>query len=114
MSVTLKTGDVVNAKLMKSGQGQKGPWAFVQKKAEKGYDTITIWAVNPDDIKDAGAVKVLSIEEASITNTKKETPSGPKWYTNYNVRAKLEKVEGYQSGDQWVTAEDDLEDIFNL
>ncbi len=114
MSVILKIGDVVNAKDMRSGNGQKGPWAFVQKKAEKGYDTITIWASNPEMVNGAGAVKVLSIEEASVTNTKKDTPAGPKWYTNYNVRAKLEKVEGFQEGDKWVTAEDSLDDIFNL
>lgn len=114
MAVTVKKGEIYPAKEMKSGVGKRGEWALLSVKAEKGYDKIDIWATNPADVKGAGAVKIVDFEAASITNQKKETPEGIKWYIHYSVNAKLEPVTGRSEDGEWVTPDDDLADIFNL
>lgn len=114
--VKVKMGDVLPANEMKSGTGQRGAWAMIPVKAEKGYDKITIWATNPDDIKGAKAVKVLSIEEASLSKSKKVGADGTeKWYDNCNLQCKLSREEGrFSGGGDFVPVEDDLDNIFNL
>ena len=113
MSVKVVKGETYPAKGMKSGIGKKGAWALLSVKAEKGYDKIDIWASNPEDVKDASAVKILDIEDVAITNQRSQ--DGTKWFTHYSVSAKLAPVAGRsKGGDEWVSAEDDLEDIFKL
>lgn len=112
MAVSVKVGEVYPAKEMKSGMGKKGAWALLTVKAEKGYDKIDIWAMNPEEVKGATAVKVVSIGSAQISNQK--SPDGTKWFTHYAVNAKLASVAGHNNGDEWVSAEDELEDIFKL
>lgn len=112
MAVAVKTGEIYPAKTLKSGMGKKGAWALLKVKAEKGYDEIDIWATNAEELKNPQAVKVVSIDSAQITNQK--SPDGTKWYTHYSINAKLSPIAGHSNGDEWVTPEEDLEDIFKL
>lgn len=113
MAVKIANGEIISGKV-RSGESAKGEWAFTVAKAEKGYDQISIWATNPQDVQGASAVKIVSIESASITNQRKEGAEGTKWYTNYSVTAKLERVVAHNDGEEWATPEDTLEDIFRL
>lgn len=112
MGVKVVKGETYPAKNLKSGIGKKGAWALLSVKAEKGYDKIDIWASNPEDVKGASAVKVIDIEDVQITNQRSQ--DGTKWFTHYSVSAKLAPVAGHSNGDEWVSAEDALEDIFKL
>ena len=89
MAVKVKVGDIYTE--IKTGESAKGKWGFAVARAEKGYDRITIWFTNPEDIpSDSYAVRVESIEE---TYTENKQVNG-NWYTQYNARAKVESVEG--------------------
>lgn len=114
--VKVKVGDILPAKDMKSGTAQSGKqWAMLAVKAEKGYDKITVWAENPADIVGAAAVKVVSVTDVVLKKDKRTMPDGTdRWYDNCNVTAKLEKAEGAYSGDDFVTVDSSLEDIFKL
>ena len=85
--VKVEIGTVVPKATIKSGSGDKGRWLFGKIKAEKGYDEITVWATNPDDLNPTCDQTVVSIESVSKTN-KKSTTDG-KWYNYYNVNAML-------------------------
>ena len=112
MAVAVKVGEIYPAKTLKSGMGKKGAWALLKVKAEKGYDEIDIWATNAEELKNPGAVKEVGIESAQITNQRSQ--DGTKWYTHYSVNAKLEAIAGHSEGGEWVTPEEDLDDIFKL
>ena len=90
MAVKVKVGDVYTE--IKMGvSAKKGKWGFATARAEKGYDRITIWFTNPEDIpEDTYAVRVAELTE---TYTENKEVKG-KWYTQYNARAKVESVEG--------------------
>lgn len=112
MAVAVKVGEIYPAKTLKSGMGKKGAWALLKVKAEKGYDEIDIWATNAEELKNPQAVKVVGIESAQITNQRSQ--DGTRWYTHYSVNAKLEAIAGHSEGGEWVTPEEDLDDIFKL
>lgn len=89
MAVKLKVDDVYTE--IKQGVGSKGRWGFATARAEKGYDRITVWFANPDDIPEgAYAVKVDEITEVGTENKQ----VNGKWYTQYYIRAKVSTVEG--------------------
>ena len=91
MAVKVKVGDIFTD--IKVGVGAKGAWGLANARAEKGYDRITIWFANPEDIPDGTyAIRVDEIEEVSIVN-KLDKQSG-KWYTQYHAKAKVSAVEG--------------------
>ena len=89
MAVKVKADDIYTE--IKQGVGAKGSWGFAIARAEKGYDRITIWFANPEDIPEGTyAISVDAIEEAAITNKQVDG----KWYTQYNITAKVSAVEG--------------------
>ena len=90
MSVQVKVGDVYTE--LKMGVSAKGQWGFATARAEKGYDRITIWFTNPENIpEDTYAVRVAEITEVGTQN--KQLKDG-RWVTQYYARAKMESVEG--------------------
>lgn len=89
MAVKVKVGDVYTE--IKMGTTSKGKWGCATARAEKGYDRVTIWFANPDDIpEDTYAICVKEIKEIYTVN--KEVNG--KWYTQYNALATVESVEG--------------------
>lgn len=90
MAVKIKVGEVYTE--IKTGvSAKKGKWGCAVARAEKGYDRITIWFTNPEDIPDdTYAVRLVEITESYTEN--KEVNG--KWYTQYNARARVEAVEG--------------------
>lgn len=92
--VKLEIGKEYSISEAKKGESAKGPYFMFNVKAEKGYDKITVWASNPSEASGfSGSAKVVKIEDVSITATKKQSPQGEKWFTNYNVTAKLAQGE---------------------
>ena len=89
MAVKVKTDEIYTE--IKQGVGAKGSWGFAIARAEKGYDRITIWFANPEDIPEGTyAIKVDEIKEVATENKQ----VNGKWYTQYNIRAKVSPVEG--------------------
>lgn len=83
MKNTIKKGDVLTVKDVRSGHSAKGDWSFVRfTDCEK----ITVWASNHDFKATSGdTVEILDIVSVA-TQTKKV---GKQFYTNYNVTALL-------------------------
>ena len=89
MAVKVKVDDVYTE--IKMGASAKGQWGQAIARAEKGYDRVTIWFNNPEDIpEDTYAVRVAEITEVGTENKQ----VNGKWYTQYYARAKVESVEG--------------------
>ena len=89
MAVTVKVGEVYTE--IKTGTSAKGKWGNATARAEKGYDRITIWFTNPEEIpEDVYAVMVNEIKEVGTLNKQVDG----KWYTQYYARARVSVVEG--------------------
>ena len=89
MAVQVKVGDVYTE--IKTGASAKGQWGQAIARAEKGYDRVTIWFTNAQDIPDGTyAVRVAEITEVGTQN---KLVNGV-WYTQYYARARVEAVEG--------------------
>lgn len=88
MSLSVKVGDVLSMAEAKSGEGSKGPWLFTVKKAEKGYDKITVWVSNPGDVRGAETIEVTGIESVTVRNRKYTDQSGmEKWAKDFQINA---------------------------
>lgn len=114
MAITVKPGEVYPAKDFRTGQGSKGAWALFKIKAAKGYDSINIWASNPDGLANAASLKIVSIDNVEL-RSRLDEKSG-KWYKDYNVTATLEKTEDvrFGGGDLAKTEEDFVNSLFGL
>lgn len=90
MSISLKVGDVLSMAEARFGESQKGLWGTVSKKAEKGYDKISVWFENPEAVRNARTVQILSIDSVSLRNRKYTARDGSeKWATDYAVDCKV-------------------------
>lgn len=114
MAINVKVGEVYDCPDLKSGQGNRGKWAFFKVKAKKGYDVVNVWASNPESINAAKAVKVLAIENVELKSRLDE--NSQKWYKDFNVTAKLERAEsGRQgAGSGFMDTEEDINKLFGL
>lgn len=114
MSINVKVGEVYECTDFRSGEGQRGAWAFFKVKAKKGYDTLNVWASNPQSINGATAVKVISIDNVELKSRLDERAN--KWYKDYNVTATLERAESARqgAGSGFVDAEEDINKLFGL
>lgn len=114
MSVTVKPGEVYECNDMRFGESSKGDWAFFSVNAKKGYDKIKIFAKNPTAVRDAKAVKVMSIENVELKSRLDER-SG-KWFKDYTVTAVLEQAESSRqgSGSAWVESPAEVDAMFGL
>lgn len=111
MSIKIKAGEVYKCPDMRLGESDKGAWAFFKVKAAKGYDSMNIWATNPQDIKGAQAVRIVKIDVVELKSRLDERSQ--KWYKDYNVTCTLEKA--LANGDDFVPASlDDLDTLFGL
>lgn len=88
MSVTVKVGDVLSMAEAHFGESARGLWGTVAKKADKGYDRISIWFNNPEAVRNAQTVQIVSIDSVAIRNRKYTAQDGSqKWATDYTVNA---------------------------
>lgn len=88
--VEVKEGMTIPIADVKAGESSHGPYWMIPVRAEKGYDKITLWAMNPTEAQHMiGSVKVKSIKAAKISGRK----VNDKWYTDYELRAVLEQGE---------------------
>lgn len=112
MAVVIKAGEIYPAKEWRSGQGSKGPWGFFRVKATKGYDKITVWASNPDQIVNPASIKIVEIKAVELKGRKDENTG--RWYSDYSVTAVLEKTDDirFGEGDISKTEEDFVNSLF--
>ena len=112
MGVLIKEGENYPAKDWRSGHGSKGPWAFFRVKATKGYDQITVWAANPEQIVNPASVKIVEIKAVDLKGRKDERTG--KWYPDYSITAVLEKTDDirFGEGDINKTEEDFVNSLF--
>ena len=65
MGVTVRIGDKIPASEIKSGTNDGKAWGMAKVKADKGYNTITLWVDNVSDLDVTASVykvdKILSI-----------------------------------------------------
>ena len=109
MAVTVKAGETYPAKDFRTGRGAKGAWALFKVKAEKGYDTINIWATNPEGLENAAGLKVKRIETVELKARLDEKTN--RWYRDYNITAELVKTEDVRFGEKDMAK--DEEDFVN-
>lgn len=66
--------------------GSDGKYWKVNVNAQRGYDKIQVWAVNPKQAKDiTGMAKVESITSVKLTAHQYQG----KWYPDYVINARL-------------------------
>lgn len=92
--VEVKKGTTISSGNLKSGVKKDGTkWLYGLVIAQQGYDTIKVWAENPEIGKDSD-VQVVSISQAKITNRKIQKKDGSEaWATDFNINAKLEPLQ---------------------
>lgn len=113
MAVSVKLGEVYPCKDLKSGNSQKGAWALFSVKAQKGYDRIKVFASNPEDVKNAQAVRIKSIDMVEIKAHLDERSD--KWLKDYQITATLERAAAAEDGGNFVPAKaEDGDDPFNM
>ena len=118
--ISVKPNETLKGKNIdiRKGVSSKGEYFLVNKKAEKGYDKITVWASNPGDLQSAKAVKVNSIKEVRYGH--KQSQKDGNWYPEVSIVAELVAVEVDDSdntaaaGEYWAKAPEGVDDIFNL
>ena len=118
--ISVKVNETLKGKnaVIKKGISSKGEYFLVNKKAEKGYDKLTIWASNPGDLQSAKAVKVNKIIETRYGH--KQNPKDGNWYPEVSMVAELVAVEvddtdnTAAAGEYWAKAPEGVDDIFNL
>ena len=114
--VAVKVGETINGR-SRCGTSSKGEYFLIEKKAEKGYDKVTVWATNPGDVQGATAVKVASIKDVCFGH--RQNKADGKWYPECSIHAELtavavSKENKQDTADYWMKAPDDVKDIFNL
>jgi len=120
MGVTVKTGDVLDCVDARSGESQRGKWMFFKVKAKKGFDNLNLWVSNPDNVKNATAVKILSIDQVEMKSHLDE--KSQKWYKDYNVTCTVERAEsgrqgagsGFMDASGFMDTEEDINKLFGL
>ena len=115
MGLNIKVGQVYDCVDLKEGNSQThGKWAFFKVKAKKGYDTINVWATNPDALHAATAAKVLSIDNVELKSRLDDRSQ--KWFKDYNVTCTVERAESARqgAGSGFMSADDDLSDVFRF
>ena len=116
--VIVKEGEIIKSKKIRKGVSAKGEYFLIEKKAEKGYDKINVWASNPGDVQNASAVKVVKVEQVRFAH--KQNPNSGQWTPEVSVTAQLTAVEVEETdnkdavNDYWMKAPDDAKDIFNM
>lgn len=105
---TIKKGDIITIKEIKSGHNTKGDWQFMKCDAA---EKITIWAENKDFKAEVGdTAEILDICSVSVSIKK----VNDKYYTNFNISALL-KNKGATAMPDFADSDDtfdDEEDIF--
>ena len=117
--ISVKPNETLKGKnaVIKKGMSAKGEYFLVTKKAEKGYDKVTIWASNPGDLQSAKAVKVNAIKEVRYGH--RQNPKDGNWYPEVSVIAELMAVEVEETDNSsaindWAKAPENVDDIFNF
>lgn len=83
------------------GTSNKGEYFKITVKAEKGYDRIDVWAINPKEAMEiTGMAKVAGIASVKIGAHQ----YNGKWYTDYSVEARL--VQGAEEEPAFLIPED--------
>lgn len=89
--MTIREGQILPCNGKKVGRNANGrEYMLFQVWAEKGFDKMTVFAANVEDVKDSVIVKVKKIETVSIVT--KKTSQG-KWLKDVNVYCILEPQE---------------------
>lgn len=92
--VTIKKGTVVLRETLKSGEANGRKWLLGRVDAERGYDKITVWADNADELDTKGDLQVVSISAVYKKNEKYKTKEGEeKWIDKYEINATLKPIE---------------------
>ena len=113
MAIAIKPGEIYECPDMRFGESSKGDWAFFSVNAKKGYDKIKVFASNPTTVRDAKAVKVVSIDHAELKSRLDERTQ--KWYKDYVVTCTLAPAESKQRGSDFEEAsEEDIDKMFGL
>ena len=109
MMVQVNIGQILKKDTLVEGITQKGvKYLFATVKAEQGYDQIKVWAENADDLNKNSDLEIVSISSAKVTNRKVTKDGQDKWYTDYNVNAKLAKVAGSEIPEGFSMTDDDI------
>ncbi len=116
MAVVIKVGEIYPCADMRSGEGNKGAWAFFPVRAKKGYDKIKVWASNPGEIRNAASVQIVSIDAVELKaylNNQTE-----KWEKDYTCTCTLKQIETRKKSQGAAnftpTSEEELNDLFGL
>ena len=108
--VAVNIGTIIKKETLKDGVKQDGSkWLFGTVNAEQGYDRITVWAANPDDVSRDSDLEVSVITGVKISNRKYKAKDGSeKWATEYHINAKLEKVAGSEIPEGFSMTDEDI------
>ena len=88
--VELKKGDLLGRDMFKSGSSSRGSWMMAKLKAEKGYDTLTIFVDNSDVQLIGNMVQVEAINSVKLTHRKYTKQDGAEaWTDDYQVNVTL-------------------------
>lgn len=78
----VEKGQEISLAEAKSGESSKGIWMFVPVKAERGYDSVTLWVANAEEARYfTGNAKVKEILNVSINNTQNKDKT--KWFKQF-------------------------------
>lgn len=106
--IRIKEGDIINLAEARSGikptDGKS--WYNVKVAGDRGTDRITVWAANPDEVKNfrSSKARVKHITEVSLG----ARLYGGKWWSTTSCEAYLEEVVG-SSKEEVFGAVDDSE-----
>lgn len=105
--VDVKIGTKIPKDALKSGTTKEGKlWLVGTVKAEKGYDQIDVWAVNPEVGVDS-EVEITSINAVKKSARKYTDKDGnEKWADVYAVNAFLKATETIPEGFSKLSEED--------
>ena len=88
--VQIKAGTVVPRETLKSGEKDGRKWLGGRVDALRGYDKITVWADNADELKTDEDLQVVSISAVTKKNKKYTAEDGTeKWVDQYEINATL-------------------------
>jgi hypothetical protein len=82
MRVEVSVGEHLPMTGAKFGSSDKGAWALIKKEAERGYNRINIWIRNPDAVRNASEIEVVSVDKATVSDRKYTDKSGQERWTN--------------------------------
>ena len=92
--VQAKQGTIIHRETIKSGAKDDKKWLLGRIDAEKGYDKITVWADNPDELRTDCDLEIVSISSVAKKNEKYKDKNGEeKWADKYEINATLKVAE---------------------